>query len=1360
MSAAGRYAVDEDKAQTTAAEREQLLQHLTHESCHIFKHTPALNKAALTHILQVAGNLERTIQLIETLNHAHIQYGSVIELCIGLQSELDDPRFGSSPLPPTVSRVESRPARSAAATAERKTELALAIERQQEQARNKTVVVQRPLEEVANTPPFGYIEDAAPPSPIGPRADLMSGLMSIPSDPSVAPGHSSADRDALFEYLSNDSCLIFRHPVSLGKSALNHILKVAINVERAIQIIEALNNAHMQFDGVVDLCLGMQSEMDHTRFGSVPLAAPIGASATRPPIAPRKTALTTAIEQMSIASSYAPIAARPSTSSHTPTRASPRIDADTKQSSVQPSSNNSWITPRDRDTLFAYLEKEECLVFRVEIAITDAQLDELLLAGESAQGAIDLIRSLNAMHFQFDSVRELSQRMSKHDLSSCSPPASSSVDRDALFEYLASDTCLIFHQPVSLRKGDLHRILQVTKNVERTIEVIETLNHAQHQYASVDELCRGMQAELAHPRSGMSSRSGAGRPPAHTRPSLLAHALDQMGFASRESGPLPPRPSTSQTPTRAPSRGGMIGSSLTHNHSFVTPHDRDVLFAYLATEECLVFRVEIAITDEQLDQMIMVSGQSVDEAIQRIETINSTNRQYDSVEQLVVAMSSLIRRRVSRVSTPVSPMIHPSIVSPPPSSLLQPIPSERIREEGRIHPLLETPFYIGLCLRFSSLATLLHAVRVSHSWRSGVREALELIEDSNGFCIQLQNRCQKDQFIRVLSNQTILPFRESRQGYVDSSRINNVDESSHRPSSSTASMWHRLRALDLEYNLDEIQIASSSSSSSSNPTSSSRFVSTLHTLLCHLPKVRFLRLGLTPSPTDPSNGNGQPHRLGMDQQQQPPYTQRYTMRDVFQTTTTSIHSSPLNQLSHSLTHLYCLEGDEDVYPRFNTIDATRIFHTLTTKLTNLIEFEFRWRMVNQYGSKMSDEIGFIRPSEFSSHTIEAGQFVHLDSLLHLERLERLTLAHVEFTTRAGEVLHLMSTRYGLRKVYWSQRSYLTDHSSTYDPNEEIKSYNFTNDLGGINALLAQPPSKLTRFEWIQPDGMFTPTDLRAMFALPSLTELRVAVKHIDLPSAILAVISTTQRAARLSTSTALLRSFDISCIVSFEVDALHVASWVDQANHAATAWSAALARMPTLTQLTLRDTVILSVVLRNLGVGLNQLKHLILRRSRFERGFVESVTQQLWYRLERMEIIEDHTDTTIDLASLIGESFLNLPNLKSLTVVRTKAFRFDDKFASTMIQSTSKLEEFIYEPFNEDGSCPDASRTRARCIDSSMFDSSIRPAPEIDSRRHPTRCCRKCQHEYQTLSEMMKQRMIRTKKRMSVTYKGVKVEVV
>ena len=193
---------------------------------------------------------------------------------------------------------------------------------------------------------------------------------------------------------------------------------------------------------------------------------------------------------------------------------------------------SNWITAADRDGLFDYLADEADL-FTQDVALNDSALDALLTAGGSMTNTVVLCRLIDSKAKQFDSVQalraeieaEAKQQRVPHHTGAATVKAKGSewmtdADRDALFDFLASDGCALFTADVKLNNRALNAMLAQGGSLDTALVVLRTLQERHRTFATVDDLVHGMVDALPPPTSPPSAQPSAplAPPPATNEP--------------------------------------------------------------------------------------------------------------------------------------------------------------------------------------------------------------------------------------------------------------------------------------------------------------------------------------------------------------------------------------------------------------------------------------------------------------------------------------------------------------------------------------------------------------------------------------------------------------------------------------------------------------------------------------------------------------------------------------------------------------------------------------------------------------------------------------------------------------------------
>ena len=155
----------------------------------------------------------------------------------------------------------------------------------------------------------------------------------------------------------------------------------------------------------------------------------------------------------------------------------------------------------ERSALYAWMTGGECELFSVEVRLGDADLDALLREGKGLASALALLRRVQAHPLQFASVTPLLQCLA-HLTALPSLPSPPSLpfpapERDALFDYLASDSCNVFTSNVKLSNKTLDRLLCAGNGLQPTLTILRLLNLRAEQVATVPQLVAVISGEYA-----------------------------------------------------------------------------------------------------------------------------------------------------------------------------------------------------------------------------------------------------------------------------------------------------------------------------------------------------------------------------------------------------------------------------------------------------------------------------------------------------------------------------------------------------------------------------------------------------------------------------------------------------------------------------------------------------------------------------------------------------------------------------------------------------------------------------------------------------------------------------------------------
>ena len=171
-----------------------------------------------------------------------------------------------------------------------------------------------------------------------------------------------------------------------------------------------------------------------------------------------------------------------------------------------PNAGVSWVTEEDRDALFDFLASEAD-VFTADLQLTNYELDALLATGGSRGETIRLCRLVEARHHQVETIEQLQAAMVERRGSTTARPAAHSIvaswitatDRDALFDFLASDGCALFSADVKLNNRTLDSILSPAGSTETALRLLATMDAAQLSFETASALVDAMKVAATSP---------------------------------------------------------------------------------------------------------------------------------------------------------------------------------------------------------------------------------------------------------------------------------------------------------------------------------------------------------------------------------------------------------------------------------------------------------------------------------------------------------------------------------------------------------------------------------------------------------------------------------------------------------------------------------------------------------------------------------------------------------------------------------------------------------------------------------------------------------------------------------------------
>ena len=372
--------------------RDELFEFLASDECTLFSSDVKLSNKALDGILSAGrGNLETTLLTCRALIADGCSFSSVDELRTAISEKLD-------------SQTSRKPPRS-----------------------------------------------AQPPKSARPSARSTKSSSGRKANKMPSSWITAADRDALFDFLANESNL-FAVDVKLNNAALDSFLFAGTSRATTMKYLVQFDEEELSFNRVQDLASAIEVAVrDNRPVSSLPRSA---------------------------------------------------------MSSRRTSSMRQW-SAADRDALFDYLAHEDCSVFSADVKLNNAALDALLTAGNGVQQTTDILKhSVEEAGLQFPTVAALIPKLKSHANDTYDTPMETSAvpplaaarritdaDRDNLFSFLASEECSLFSTNVKLNNTALNTMIHACGlSVDMCIALCAYINATSLQFASIDELVDAISA--------------------------------------------------------------------------------------------------------------------------------------------------------------------------------------------------------------------------------------------------------------------------------------------------------------------------------------------------------------------------------------------------------------------------------------------------------------------------------------------------------------------------------------------------------------------------------------------------------------------------------------------------------------------------------------------------------------------------------------------------------------------------------------------------------------------------------------------------------------------------------------------------
>ena len=253
----------------------------------------------------------------------------------------------------------------------------------------------------------------------------------------------------------------------------------------------------------------------------------------------------------------------PSTLSPQPTEPPPPAEAEQLPPPGTPpqlpsTASVGWVTDEDRDAVFEFLANEVD-VFVADLQLTDTELDALLSTGGSKDETIRLCRLVSAQHKQVQTVAELQAAMQEQRNPTAATRSAThalaaswitAADRDALFDYLAHDSCGLFCADVQLNNRALDAIMGPASSVEVALLVLARMDEAQLSFESSEALAGAMKAAALALSDTSTAAAAASAPVESDQPVAASAAIDTAsGINVAEADKAEPQASDSQQGT-------------------------------------------------------------------------------------------------------------------------------------------------------------------------------------------------------------------------------------------------------------------------------------------------------------------------------------------------------------------------------------------------------------------------------------------------------------------------------------------------------------------------------------------------------------------------------------------------------------------------------------------------------------------------------------------------------------------------------------------------------------------------------------------------------------------------------------------
>ena len=325
------------------------------------------------------------------------------------------------------------------------------------------------------------------------------------------------ERDALFDWLASEECALFSTNVKLNNRALDSMLMAGGSLQATLDAARELNSTQAQFTTV-----------DGLRTAIASRTKALSAASLAPPSAPtalvisgedRDAVFTVLAEETELFLTDVKLTnkaldsiiqaggGRASTieqlkAIHTRQQQFPSIAALVTAVAGAKAAGAATASDKDRDALATRLTGPSCALFNSAVRITNADVDAMLVTGKGLKTTLALLRRIESYPMQFSSLPALLRVLAT--LSALPPmPAAvdsatfSVADRDALFDYLASEACNVFRSNIKLSNKTLDKLLASGRTLQSTLAILRLINTRAEQVDSVPQLLAVVEAEFA-----------------------------------------------------------------------------------------------------------------------------------------------------------------------------------------------------------------------------------------------------------------------------------------------------------------------------------------------------------------------------------------------------------------------------------------------------------------------------------------------------------------------------------------------------------------------------------------------------------------------------------------------------------------------------------------------------------------------------------------------------------------------------------------------------------------------------------------------------------------------------------------------